>query len=302
MNTAPGRLKLAPQDADAAVSRAFVLQAAERTDEAWPIVQELIQRGQITGRLGVVFSRMAPKLKREGEALEVLGRALAAGKLNPREERGLRFAAAGLLDRLERYDEAFNQAQIANRLRAVHSRYIPQAAEQSVDGLIAYFTRDKLASLPRAQHENHKKVFIVGMPRSGTSLIEQILASHPQVSAGGELPYLPRVVEATPNVIGVPGICISPMPRSSHVGQGVRTGGDVPQCQCRRCPRRRNRIGERRKRDQPFTDKLPLNFLHLGLIWLLFPRARVIHCLRDPLDVCLSCHMTDFASDNEFSF
>src|SRR5207253_180999 len=99
----------------------------------------------------------------------------------------------------------FNQAQIANQLRLAQGRYDPNANEQYIDRLIAYFPRQKLASLPRAGDGNEKRVFIVGMPRSGTSLVEQILASHPQVRAGGEMPHLPRVVEATSRVIGAQG-------------------------------------------------------------------------------------------------
>jgi tetratricopeptide (TPR) repeat protein len=291
-------LKYAPQDVGAAVSRAFVLQASDQTDAAWPIVQDLIARGQLTGRLGVVFSRMAPKLKKEREALEVLGRVLAGGRVNPREERGLRFAAAGLLDRLERYDEAFNQAQIANRLRLAQGRYDPKANEQYIDRLIAYFTPEKLASLARASAGNEKLIFIVGMPRSGTSLVEQILASHPQVRAGGELPHLPRLVESISRIIGVNELypqCLDHLttPKANELAAmyinasaaGAPTGGNPPTTDTLR-----------------FTDKLPLNFLHLGLIQLFFPAARIIHCTRDPLDVCLSCYMTDFASGNEFSF
>ena len=291
-------LQYAPQDVGAAVSRAFVLQASDQTDEAWTIVKDLIARGQVTGRLGVVFSRMAPKLKKEREALEVLDRVLAGGNINPREERGLRFAAAGLLDRLERFDEAFEQAKIANRLRLSQGRYDPRENEQYVDRLINYFTREKLASLPRSSSGNENFVFIVGMPRSGTSLVEQILSSHPLVRAGGELPHLPRVVESASRLIGAN----EPYPQClEHLttakadelaamyvkasAAGVPTGG--------------------RHSDENFlrfTDKLPPNFLHLGLIQLLFPKSRVIHCTRDPLDVCLSCYMTDFASGNEFSF
>jgi tetratricopeptide (TPR) repeat protein len=293
-------VELSPQDPDAAVSRAFVLQAADNTQAAWPIVQELIARGQITGRLGVVFSRIAPKLKREQEALDILGRVLAAGKLNPREERGLRFAAAALLDRLARYDEAFLQSQIANRLRAAQARYDPQAVEQNINRLIAYFTPQKLASLARASHASKKLIFIVGMPRSGTSLVEQILASHPQVRAGGELPHLPRVVEATPRVIGASQPypqCLDrlTLPQANELAAmyinagaaGALTGGTG---------------AATIQSDLHFTDKLPFNFLHLGLIQLLFPQAKVIHCVRDAQDVCLSCFMTDFASGNEFSF
>lgn len=284
-------LELSPQDVDIAVSRAFVLQAQRQTDAAWELVKSLIDRGQITGRLGVVFSRMAPKLKKEAEALDVLGRVLSSANVNPREERGLRFAAAGLLDRLGRYDEAFDQVRLANRLRSMNSLYTPASAETGVTRLIGWFTKEKLASLPRADRRNDRPIFIVGMPRSGTSLVEQILASHPRVYAGGELPYLPRVVESAARVIGAAGLnypqCLDQL-TSAKADELAAMYWD---------PISATAAGAARA-----TDKLPLNFLHLGLISLLFPQSRIIHCRRVPVDVCLSCHMTDFASGNEFSF
>jgi len=235
-----------------AVSRAFVLEADRKTDQAWAILKGVLERGKPTVRLGVLMSRIAPQLKFEQQALDVLGRLLASRSfVNQREERGLRYAAASLLDSMGRFDEAFNQAQIAGRLR--QARYDPRQQENFIDRQITYFTREKLAALPRSSRDGSKLVFIVGMPRSGTSLIEQILASHPSVHGGGEQMYLPMIVDSAATFLG-----------AEDLG--------YPQCLDRLTADNANELADRylkpmleRAPDAArITDKLPLNCLHLG--------------------------------------
>jgi hypothetical protein len=120
------------------------------------------------------------------------------------------------------------------------------------------------------------------MMRSGTTLAEQILASHPRVYGAGELPLLGRLIESLPRRLG--------------------TGDGYPEA-VRRLDRATTRAlaAEHQQRlkglggaAERVVDKMPANFLALGLIATLFPRARIIHCRRDPIDTCLSCYFHDF--------
>jgi Sulfotransferase family len=133
-------------------------------------------------------------------------------------------------------------------------------------------------------------VFIVGMPRSGTSLVEQILASHPAVHGAGELPDFDRL--ATTATVANPAIAL------------------FPECIGRLTPAQLTAVGERylarlralAPEAQRVTDKMPINFRHLGLIRLALPQARIIHVRRDPVDTCLSCYSILFMGNQPHAY
>jgi hypothetical protein len=125
-------------------------------------------------------------------------------------------------------------------------------------------------------------VFIVGMPRSGTTLVEQILANHPAVRGRGERREIQQLVDdLDARAVASPRYPESLARLNEATGRELaaryRAAVDVPADGVRR-----------------ITDKMPTNFLHLGLIALLFPAAHIVHCCRDPRDVCLSCYQQHF--------
>ena len=130
----------------------------------------------------------------------------------------------------------------------------------------------------------------MGFPRSGTTLVEQILASHPKVFGAGELPDIPSIANTLPR--HVPG------------------NGSYPTCAPHLAPDAFRGFGEaylRRTRQinataERIVDKMPTNYLHVGLIRLLLPSARAIHCRRNALDTCLSCYFQRFRTGHEFSY
>ncbi len=198
----------------------------------------------------------------------------------------LGFAAGKVYDDLGDHDRAFGHFLAGNRARGAR----PNPAYSS-----AYLERILESSRPLLQAERPAPgagqagpVFIVGMPRSGTSLVEQVLASHPAVFGAGELPFVERIAEA--------------------LGAHCASGAVYPEC----LPAVPDAVLEGfaasyRKESSAagtsvVTDKAPLNFRHLGLIALLFPGARIVHCRRGPLDTCLSCFFQNFAKGQEYSF
>jgi tetratricopeptide (TPR) repeat protein len=211
---------------------------------------------------------------------------LGDARLSPHDTARLHFGLGNVKDRAEAYDEAFAHYAQANTLRKRLARqagknFDAAAHRRLVERMIktcdaAYFRR--IAPMGR---QTERPVFVVGMPRSGTSLVEQILASHPEIHGAGELKdigRLSRVLSSRPGAGEYPE-CLAGLDR----GTAENLAGDYLA-----------RLHQLNGTKARVIDKLPGNFLHLGLIAALFPRARVIHCKRDPLDVCLSCYFQDF--------
>ena len=277
--------QICPDDPEIAISLGFVLEAARQERAAMDLVEKLRSSGNRSPRLALLLGRLAGRFKQERQAIDLIEQVLAAGRFRiAREPTSLLFAVAGLYDRIGEYDKAFARAKVANEsLGAIHD---PGQIEALVQDRIAYLTSQRVRSLPRAGTESQLPVFIVGMPRSGTTLVEQIFASHPRVHAGGELDWLVNLAASTAG-------------RSEFRCQilGTLSLDRVEELSAAYL----NRLQALNPRVDRITDKMPLNFLYLGLIAMLFPNARVIHCRRDPLDTCLSCYMTDFVAGHEFT-
>jgi hypothetical protein len=281
----------APPQPFTVIARALV-SAQDRPHEAWYMLRSLTDRpGPITVPLASACGMVGPKAGKAAEAVAVLERCLHQPDLAPADRRSLHFGAAGLLDKLGRYDDAFAHARQGNELgRRLFRPFDPVAQAASTSRRIAYATPERLRAMPRATHGNRRPAFIVGMPRSGTSLVEQILASHPAVFGAGELPTLGQIAV-------------------SIARADWDEGDPYPQCLESLSIRRANRLAaqylshiESLNRNATYvTDKMPLNGSLLGLVELLFPGCHVIHCVRDPLDTCLSCYLTGFQEGNAFT-
>jgi hypothetical protein len=229
----------------------------------------------------VAYGRLASFARREREALAYLELFLQSAKLTEFEKAPLCFIAGTLCDRLGQYEEAF---QLVRRAKQARLRpYDAERAKRWIDRVIGYFTPSRLRTLPRASHGNRRPVFIVGMPRSGTSLVEQVLASHPQVYGAGELKTLGNIVGTMPQTPWAAGrMYPESLDAISTAGANELAGIYL------------SAIATLNNTARYITDKNPLNYLDLGLITLLFPECHVIHCVRDPLDTCVSCYMTLF--------
>jgi Tfp pilus assembly protein PilF len=192
-----------------------------------------------------------------------------------------------LLDRMGRYDEAFAAFAEGKRLcrEVTGLGYLEDQAQQQAIRLKGFFTENRLAILPRARlrDDTAQPIFILGFPRSGTTLVEQTLSAHPQICAGDELPFVNEITQAMVRVLNSP---MTYPEALAELWMGDRREG---------LDELRDYYLERvRQLDilEPgaawFTDKMPLNETHLGLIALMFPRSPIIHVLRHPLDVVLS--------------
>jgi len=191
---------------------------------------------------------------------------------SPREAAALGYAIGKYYDEIDDPDRAFASYRRANETARRHARaYDRQAVEQQVDALIAAYGQPIVAVTGATQ--TRRPVLIVGMPRSGTSLTEQILASHPAVFGAGELSYWHSVSAALRRTPGVDDAAIR------EAGAGYE-----------------RLLLELSSAAVRVADKMPTNFLELGLIHRAVPGARIVHMQRDPIDTCLSIYFQDFRS------
>jgi tetratricopeptide (TPR) repeat protein len=208
--------------------------------------------------------------------------------LSPRDRANLLFALAMVHDGRGHYTDAANCLVQANTLALedlARQGLAYDAAEHRrfVDGLIAAFPRSLFERLSGAGLDTSRPAFVIGLPRSGTTLIEQVLASHPEVHGAGEVTLVRRSFEEAAELAGREN---EPLAAIAHLDAAT-----IEELARRHEQRLFQLDGGRARR---VIGKLPDNYLYLGLIALLFPRAVVIHCRRDPCDVALSCWSTNF--------
>ncbi len=237
----------------------------------------------VNGGLLAEAADLMRALGRAAEAIDLLQRRLP----DVRDDEGrmeMHFRLGQLLDEQGRAAEAMTHFAEGNRLKG--ARFDPDHYAGLIDRLIESFAEEAMARMPRARHGDRRPVFIVGMPRSGTSLVEQIIASHPLAHGAGELTDVGLLALAT----GARG---DEYPESvAALGQA-----DVD----RLADAYRQRLDAIAPEAVRITDKMWQNFEFLGFIELLFPEARVIHCTRDPMDTGFSC-FTQLFYGNGVSF
>lgn len=267
--------------------------ALEEADRNFPRAQALLDQAEALapGNAAVRLAR-ATCFEREGRA----DAALALLDADDEAARGAtEWSQKGrLLDRLGRHPEAF-AAFAAGKARARAEgapTYLAAAAEDLARRLRGFFTSERLATLPGAAPggAGAQPIFILGFPRSGTTLIEQILTSHPEITAGDELPFINDLAQSLPRILDS---TLAYPEALAELWMADRRDGLA---RLRESYLRAARLagvpaeGDHGPRPAArwFTDKMPLNETHLGLIALLFPESPLIHLIRHPLDVVLS--------------
>lgn len=203
------------------------------------------------------------------------------------------FALGTIYDAKERYDEAFANYSVANISKA--SKFDTEKHAAYVTDVMHTFTAELFEEYSVSELNNSTQpVFIVGMPRSGTTLVEQILASHTNIYAAGELGLIGDIAQKL-NITAEQ----TEMQHLFLQNTSAASLNSFAQFYLNAV----NNLSLKDGHDKALitTDKLPTNFLYLGLIALLFPNARIIHCRRNPLDVSLSCYFQSFAGDHGYA-
>ncbi len=256
--------------------KAELLLIAGRAHEARELLLGAIETRRPVFPLAVILAESAMATGEHAEALSIALPLRDDPSLHPMARRSLLFRLARLHERLGQADEAFAAACDANALRP--SRFDPDAYDRSIDRMIEAWTDD---DGPNSGELNDRMVFIVSMPRSGTSLLEQMLDRHPKIRGVGELPFF----RAAMGRLG-----LSDNKEFAHAHYTDRFTPELLKKLAREYLKRSGAVA-----DGPVViDKDPTNFEHLGLISRMLPRCRVIHCVRDPMDCCASCFFQEF--------
>ncbi|MCP4385157.1 MAG: tetratricopeptide repeat protein [Hyphomicrobiales bacterium] len=229
-----------------------------------------------------IFSMAATDSKSTVDLLQSIQSLTRRDDLTDEQRSQLHFAEALIYDSSGEYDRAFAAAAEGNRLEEKRASYDRDKHEQYAEAMLQVFDRGYFDRRADYGSTSAKPVFIVGMPRVGTTLVEQILASHSQVFGAGELTRIPVLAHAIPDFVHTqehfPASALSlDEPGTLRIASAyLRT------------------LRELAGTTQRITDKLPSNFFYIGLIALLFPNAPIIACEREPLDTFVSGYFVRF--------
>lgn len=281
--------RLRPNYVDAIAGEAGSLEALGSKKEAYDLLASLMDNGTINANLAVAYASVARHVGESERALAALRRVLDSPNLSHADQVYLNFEIGQFLDAAGDYDQAFEHFRMGNRLKGAvfdHARHVG-----IVNEIIRAFGRKGFPGIARAANHTDLPVFIVGMPRSGTSLVEGILAAHPNVHGAGELDFFglfsrslpPALVSGKTTAQLVHALDREVLDRaaSEYLDLLRRLGGNTV---------------------VRITDKMPYNFFWLGFLEILFPGARVIHCMRDPRDTCLSIYSKDFTGQHNYAY
>ncbi len=282
-------LRGAPPRAETYFNLGSVLCSKGRLEEAQAAYRKALQLNDKQAEAYHALARLK-KFTRGDPDIQAMKKLLTQEGLDDNQRSLLNFALGKAYEDCQEYDHAFSCLERANRLRRASYAYSIDEDEQLIrdirrvfDG--AFFAKHRNCGEPAAT-----PIFILGMPRSGTTLTEQILVSHPRVQGGGELRDLRLSLFTTD-----PHLTVENYPHavpSLETAAFMRLAHDYLQ----RTARFANSA------EDLVSDKMPVNFLYIGMIYLLFPNACVIHCRRDPIDTCLSCYKHYFSGHQPFAY
>lgn len=209
-------------------------------------------------------------------------------EFSDRRRLSLHFALGKCFDDTRDYDQAFAHYLAGCKLKRARLTYDAEAAAKQFIELQKIFSRDFIDSLRGSGNPSPKPIFVLGMPRSGTTLTEQIIASHPEVYGAGELSYLLRIAHRKTH----PDTTSFPDNLRYLDAAMLKTWGEEYL----------TAITQRAPDAKHITDKMPANFFAVPLIHLMLPNAKIIHVNRNPVDTCVSCFTCLFHRKQEHTY
>lgn len=275
-------VELAPDNMDARAQLGDLLRMRGQVGEAAAEYRKVLSARPWTGMAwwGLADLRTGAFVPTDIERMRT---ALRSNQATDEDRIATGFALAKALDEAGRYDESLDELLRANAIARLRQHWNAAGFSAAIDTANEAFTPAPTGAPGELGRE---VLFIVGMPRSGTTLVEQILAAHPEVEGAGELPDLPMVLAEESHVRG------QPFPRwvaAMRPGDWQRLG-----------QRYLERTAHWRRQRPKFTDKLPNNWMYVGAIRAMLPAARIVVCRRDPLETCFSCYRQHLAG-NEYT-
>ncbi len=272
LNPLEEAIDLDPNNGEAHITLALTLRQLGQTERAIERLEQFLTVRPACGSAYYHISMIEP----EQDWIPVVKKIVSDPKLPKGDESYCHFALGNFLDTGKSFDQAFRHFQKANQLRREKLTYDAKENCQTTDRLINFYSKSFFEDRRRFGSDSQLPVFIVGMPRSGTTLIEQILSSHAEVHGAGE-------VEAFPGV-------------SHSIAEQLKDAGPPPDCMTFIDKKMVEEFSAQYLQELTLqspsaarvTDKQPGNFVRIWLIKTLFPDARIVDCQRNPLDNCLS--------------
>jgi len=279
-------LRMDENHASCRIAKADALISLGRMEEA-----EALLKNNIADRIAVSKSWQSlsavKKFASDSPELDAVRNELQDPGLTEEQKTHMHYALAKMANDGKHYDEAMAE-YIAAKAKDAASYDIVQY-ERRVDSLIEFFNPLFLGARKDFGDPSQRPVFIVGMPRSGTTLTEQIISSHPLVAGAGELGEMGSIARSVGDNIRL---------MSRYGSQLMSLSREESAKQAQRYLKFIDRTSREAAR---VTDKMPHNYEHVGLIALLFPNATIIHCKRDAIDNCLSCYMNAFSDAHSYN-
>jgi tetratricopeptide (TPR) repeat protein len=276
-------LPLAPDNKRLKLLLADVLIDLGRNKDAADIFRAILAADprNIAAIAGLAAAREAGS---EEDDLERFEFALSDPDLLPERKIALHMALGQIYDQKKQPREAFIHFMKGNELD--RADYDLKSFRRHIDSLIELFTPFFFMSKTGFGDPSERPLLVVGMPRSGTTLIEQILSSHPLVEGAGELSEIEKIYESV-------------VDHASHLHRNLTNLTDAG---CKELAARYRAELDRHSRTAlRVVDKMPHNFMQLGFIALLFPRAHIVHCRRDPMDNCVSIFTQRFNKKHSYA-
>jgi len=282
-------LKKTPKNEEAICLAASICEKKGESDLAYNYLKPLLISNNPSVKAILTFSALSKALGLEDEAIEHLeGLLVKSYTIQESLRRKIFFSLGKLHDSKKNYDHAFDYYTTANHLKQSHFNIA--SMRHNIDSQINVFSSNFKQLIKTSSIKTSRPIFIVGMPRSGTSLLEQILSCHQQVHAGGELPDITQLAQKLPSQYNSEKYYPEILNKVSTNEFDLLAKSYLDHLE---------NIDSEAKY---IIDKMPTNFMHLGLIQLLFPNARIIHCMRNPLDTCLSCYFQDFSGNHAWIY
>lgn len=280
-------IALRPENAEPVVRKALILMQLGRKGEGTVLLDYAQSLDSNSASVRYMRAAALDFALNANELADMEGFLVGDRLLAVTDRMHLHFALAGAYLKNGEAARVFPHLDAGNRLKRSLISYDADAEEKRIADIIAAFPPSRMQTPPESELGD-MAVFIVGMPRSGTTLVEQILASHPFIHGAGEVSNLEVVVRQRSAALR----------REFPDYVATLSPGDF----CAIGREYLSLMGPLPGRTKRYVDKMPTNRLYAGLIRLALPNARIIHCRRDPLDTCLSCYSKLFTAGQPYSY
>ncbi len=280
-------LEISPNHQMALSNKAGLLSMTGDKAGAYSILRKLIDSGTYSALDLDIYSGLYDQYGDVNEVIRLSENMLQKASTAPSDKRFLGFCLGRVYDKNGDYDLAFERYRLANN--TAYMKFDHTSHVERVNKLAEIYSRDHVANMSVNDAIDVNPIFIVGMPRSGTTLVEQVLSQHPRIHACGELPYIPEIVKE------ITGLTVANSGGLDFIKNFCES--DIKE----RANEYLAKVEKLLDGDKFFTDKMPGNYLHLGLISKMFPTAKIVHCKRDPRDIVLSIYFQNFGGRHLYS-